>query len=464
MRRLMFLMLIVSFLSSSAFAQGLNKIVFGPLEGDDAGVLTVHDGEDIEIEVWFRTDPGNPGPTIGLAAGLMSDDDLIAQRSCVQFDPEFTELWDDVTCDGPYTYDESDPFPVTPGHTTEFITAFCGPFDCPGLDTGGDWLYAGSFLMTCNTGVEPENTYYPFAEGWFPHSGLGSAFSWEGGGTFPETDFCGLYFEPDQDLNKVVFGPLEGDGAGILTVRNGETVEVEIWLRTDPGNTAQITFVQHALLSDDLVISDRQGFQVEPDYEYPDWEEIWVDGPYVHNPEDNYPIPEGWTCEIQLAICAWNPPGDCLDTEGEWDLYGTWPMVVNTGLPIEQTYYPFADGWYPHSGQGTVWCGDGWSVVPETDFCGLYFESDTCIYIPGDVNRNGTPLELVDVLAMIESYRGSIETYMCTCTEGSPYLGFAATADPNGNCVANELGDVVTEMAAYRGTVAASGCPDCPGH
>ncbi len=36
-------------------------------------------------------------------------------------------------------------------------------------------------------------------------------------------------------------------------------------------------------------------------------------------------------------------------------------------------------------------------------------------------------------------------------------------ADPNGNCVALDLGDVVTEIAAYRGTGTVSGCVDCPG-
>jgi hypothetical protein len=35
--------------------------------------------------------------------------------------------------------------------------------------------------------------------------------------------------------------------------------------------------------------------------------------------------------------------------------------------------------------------------------------------------------------------------------------------DPNGNCIALELGDVVTEIGAYGGTTEAYGCEDCPG-
>ena len=38
-----------------------------------------------------------------------------------------------------------------------------------------------------------------------------------------------------------------------------------------------------------------------------------------------------------------------------------------------------------------------------------------------------------------------------------------ATADPDGNCIAFGLDDVVTEIGAYRGSATASGCPDCPG-
>jgi hypothetical protein len=87
-----------------------------------------------------------------------------------------------------------------------------------------------------------------------------------------------------------------------------------------------------------------------------------------------------------------------------------------------------------------------------------------CAYSPGDVNSNGTPLELADVVTMIGNYRGSSEpAYTCDCGVDPPGPEYAATADPNGNCVPLELGDVVTEIGAYRGSAEASGCPDCPG-
>ncbi len=85
-----------------------------------------------------------------------------------------------------------------------------------------------------------------------------------------------------------------------------------------------------------------------------------------------------------------------------------------------------------------------------------------CVYIPGDCDHNGEPATLPDVIAMIGMYRGSVvPPYECSCPPHGD--NFSPTADPNGNCVPFELGDVVTEIAAYRGTGTASGCEDCPG-
>ncbi len=268
--------------------------------------------------------------------------------------------------------------------------------------------------------------------------------------------------------NRIVFGPLEGDDAGILTVHNGEDIEIEMWVRTDPDNPAYIAGVIHPLMSEDYIIAIRNGVEMDPDYAWRGWE-VWLDGPYTHNPDDNFPIPEDHTVEIHLAIVTpFDPfPWDFLNTEGEWDRYGCFLMTCNTDIPTENQFYPFSEGWYPHDGQGTLWAFDwppGGTIVPEQSYGGLYFESDTCIYIPGDVNRNGASLELADVLAMIASYRGIVEPYyLCQCSEDPPIFDFAATADPNGNCIPNELNDVVTEIGAYRGSDTVSGCPDCPG-
>ena len=85
-----------------------------------------------------------------------------------------------------------------------------------------------------------------------------------------------------------------------------------------------------------------------------------------------------------------------------------------------------------------------------------------CVYVPGDCDYNGIPLELSDAIAMIGMYRGSVvPPYECSCPPHGD--NFTPTADPSGNCVALELGDIVTEIAIYRDTDTASGCEDCPG-
>ena len=194
-------MLAICFLPAFALSQDLNKIVFGPLEGDEAGVLTVHNGEDIEIEVWVRTDPSNPGSITAFSIGLMTDDSIIAERNCAVLSPEYH--WDYFYCDGPFDHNPDDPFPIPENHTVEFIWAYCSifhPEGCDTLDTGGEWDYFASFLMVCNTAVPIDSIYYPFSDGWYPHSGQGTSWSFDappGGSVEPEQDYCGLFFEPE---------------------------------------------------------------------------------------------------------------------------------------------------------------------------------------------------------------------------------------------------------------------------
>lgn len=104
----------------------------------------------------------------------------------------------------------------------------------------------------------------------------------------------------------------------------------------------------------------------------------------------------------------------------------------------------------------------GETFYDTTDAYGYYefnFGND-CDYIAGDVNHNGTPLELGDVIKMISLYRGSsTPDYTCNCPGHSI---FPPEADPNGNCVPYELADVIRMIGAYRGSTTAEGCPDCP--
>ena len=92
-----------------------------------------------------------------------------------------------------------------------------------------------------------------------------------------------------------------------------------------------------------------------------------------------------------------------------------------------------------------------WSIEWEND----------CVYIPGDCDRDGTPLELNDLICMIGFYRGSTEPrYTCSCPRHSD--NFVPEADVDGNCVPFELRDVIYIIGMSRGAFPPSFCADCP--
>lgn len=155
----------------------------------------------------------------------------------------------------------------------------------------------------------------------------------------------------------------------------------------------------------------------------------------------------------------------CVNDEGQ--IFGplefpemTWAFDIGVVISPSSSggFHPLPLEADPVYGPPMNFSDDGWESR-EFEYSG-----PSCIYLPGDCDHNGIPLELGDVVAMIGMYRGSVDPcYLCDCDADPPGARFAATADPNGNCVAFELGDVVTEIGAYRGSNTASGCVDCPG-
>jgi hypothetical protein len=148
-----------------------------------------------------------------------------------------------------------------------------------------------------------------------------------------------------------------------------------MWVRTDPDNEVPFVGVNHSLMTEDAAIATRNGATLDPAYDTTSWEVTFVDGPFVHDPSDNFPIPEGYTSESAVALwVVFNDPiGDPLDTDGQWDFYGTFSMVTNESADGE--YNPFSAGWYPHSEQGTNWTFEtppGGSIVPEQDYATVW--------------------------------------------------------------------------------------------
>jgi hypothetical protein len=182
-------------------------------------------------------------------------------------------------------------------------------------------------------------------------------------------------------LNKVVFGPLVGDDAGQIVVTNDmPNVVVDCWVRSDPDIPAPIFGIAHGLMSEDVVILNRNDFFWDPYYDVPEWGQTFQDE-YVHDPDDNFPIPPGHTAEVTTGIYDFpQGEGDPMDTQGEWDYYGYFLMDMNGGLEEEAEYCPFSMGWLPHSEQGTNWAFEappGGSDIPAQSYACLWVTANT---------------------------------------------------------------------------------------
>ena len=185
-----------------------------------------------------------------------------------------------------------------------------------------------------------------------------------------------------QGLNKIVFGPLVGDGAGQIMAANGMSIDVEQWVRTDPANDSAIAGVATGMMYPDWFIAalENDKVTVEAPFSPPLWESNFLDGPFAFADTSNYPIPEGHTAWMHGALLeVLNPPvGDPMDTGGEWVLFSTWHMLINTGIePEDSLYCEMVAGWYPHSNQSTKWAFvGGGSVVPEQDYACIWISSN----------------------------------------------------------------------------------------
>ncbi|MCK4858585.1 MAG: hypothetical protein KAT58_11495, partial [candidate division Zixibacteria bacterium] len=112
-----------------------------------------------------------------------------------------------------------------------------------------------------------------------------------------------------------------------------------------------------------------------------------------------------------------------------------WYVIASGGGHSESATYQI-DGTI---GQPIVGLSSSENYILEAGFwVGFGEAGGDCVYIPGDCNHNGNSLELEDIIAMIGMYRGTVmPPYECFCPPHGD--NFTPTADPNGNCVANEL-------------------------
>lgn len=57
MRKIIFAIMTILALTELSLAQ-TTKLIFGPRDGDNAGIIRTHENDSVDIDVWIRTAPG----------------------------------------------------------------------------------------------------------------------------------------------------------------------------------------------------------------------------------------------------------------------------------------------------------------------------------------------------------------------------------------------------------------------
>lgn len=146
--RMTLLLALAVFLSFSLATAQPAKIVFGPLDGDNAGAIVADTGETIEVQVWIRTEPGIN--IVGLHIPLASKDEMIQSDSRDDGDLLFPfPLWDDVSFLNP------NPDVHLEEYTNQSILGIKDivgdPDSLNGIETNGEWSEIATFTMTTAT-------------------------------------------------------------------------------------------------------------------------------------------------------------------------------------------------------------------------------------------------------------------------------------------------------------------------
>jgi len=177
---------------------------------------------------------------------------------------------------------------------------------------------------------------------------------------------------------KFVFGPLEGDDAGLIITTNGTQVIVPVWVKTAPG--INIVGVHWPVGSNDIYIASRNGINIDSYYPFtgvPGWESINILPPNT--------MGGGWSNQSLLAVKDFprDPfPEGGINTNGEYWHVCDYLVTTTAGNPFD---VPFCDvfglGTQPDNG-GFVWADYVAGELPPStiaySFACLQFTANTC--------------------------------------------------------------------------------------
>lgn len=212
-KALMIFPIVLSFAIPSA-AQ-ITKIILGPRDGDNAGILQTYHNATVEVDLWIRTDPSLCGIT-GLHLPLSSRNDLIQSNSRSGgrlFHP--FQYWDDISFLAPNDDTQHQ------GYTSQSLLGICTVLGYPCdhyrlIDTDGEWWKIASFLMTAASCIDCDELYCDaLIEGYEPLYNWGIVLVDNCSGELDpseyEVEFACLQF--DQSCGDYEIGDFNGSGA-----------------------------------------------------------------------------------------------------------------------------------------------------------------------------------------------------------------------------------------------------------
>jgi hypothetical protein len=270
------------------------------------------------------------------------------------------------------------------------------------------------------------------------------------------------YAPVSAQLVEAVFGPLDGDNAGIIYADTGQTIDVDLWLRTAPGISI-IGFEASLSSRNEYIHTDsREGGELSQIFD------IWDDVKFLSPNED--PVHGEYTNQSLMADCSLTYPceyDEGIHTEGEWWWIASYRMTTVSSpplaVPLCDALIEGHDAW----GYGTIFAdvqtGEIDPADVELEFACLWINEVACSeYTIGDFNGSGE----FNVADIVDSY-SKLKTGLpepasiCECPPESGEF-WAVAADVNNSCAFN-VADVVDGYSFLKtGSPEPEACWMCP--
>ena len=266
------------------------------------------------------------------------------------------------------------------------------------------------------------------------------------------------YAPVSAQLVEIVFGPLDGDNAGILYARLEQTIDVDLWMRTAPGISIDAFHIPLSSRDEYIRADSREGG------EYCELLHTLDDVVFLSpNPD---PVHSGYTNQSLMAIEFIEP--DCdngIITEGEWWWIASFRMTTvgsaQSGIPLCDAFIEGYDTDNADAALSDCYIGTLDPSDISLDFACLWFvPCDN--YIVGDFNDSGqfNIADIVDSFSKLKIDQPEA-ALICECPPESGDF-WAIAADVNNSCSFN-VADVIAGFSKLKtGSPALVPCEQCP--